>query len=152
MSTSSTSSTNPVPSSQPTSTGGSQMPLVERVALETHGRDVEQAVARVRALTERLGVEIVDGDDADIAVVLGGDGTMLHALTRFLGTGVPVIGVNYGHVGFLTTIPEEDLEEGLLRVFRGDSQTIELPTIEVETGGKRIMAVNDAVITSGIIG
>ena len=40
----------------------------------------------------------------DIAVVLGGDGTMLRALGRFLDVGLPVIGVNFGRVGFLTSI------------------------------------------------
>ena len=45
--------------------------------------------------------------------MLGGDGTMLRALARFLGTGVPVIGVNFGRVGFLTAIPGDELENGL---------------------------------------
>src|SRR3954469_16174674 len=94
-------------SSQPTSTTGSPMPSVERAALVTHGKPelVAPAVERVEALAARFGVELVDGErDADVAVVLGGDGTMLRALTHFLGSGVPVIGVNYGRVGFLTAI------------------------------------------------
>ena len=47
-----------------------------------------------------------DGDlgAADLVVVLGCDGTMLRALKRTLGSGPPVIGVNYGAVGFLTSI------------------------------------------------
>jgi NAD kinase len=51
----------------------------------THGRPVlvEAALDRVRALAARLGVELVADDaDADLAVVLGGDGTMLRALKR----------------------------------------------------------------------
>ena len=40
--------------------------------------------------------------------------------TRFLGTGVPVIGVNFGRVGFLTAIAPDELEDGLERVFAGD--------------------------------
>ena len=73
------------------------------------------------------------GDDGepDIAIVLGGDGTMLRALTRFLGTGVPVLGVNFGRVGFLTAIAPDELERGLERVFGGDYRVVELPTIEV---------------------
>jgi NAD kinase len=62
------------------------MPSVERVAVITHGRDkVDEALARVAGVAARLGVEVVDSDDADLAVVLGGDGTMLGALKRFLG-------------------------------------------------------------------
>jgi NAD+ kinase len=131
------------------------MPSVKRAALITHGRPelVESAVEHVRRLAERLGVELVDGEQqADIAVVLGGDGTMLRALARFLGTGVPVIGVNYGRVGFLTAITPDVLERGIERVFAGDYRVLELPTLEVSAGGTQHVAVNDAVITSGTIG
>src|SRR3954449_1758981 len=142
-------------SSQTTSTSGSPMPSVERAALVTHGKPelVEPAVRRVRVLAERLSVELLDGEqDADIAVVLGGDGTMLRALARFLGTGVPVIGVNYGRVGFLTAIAPDELEQGLERVFAGDYRVLELPTLEVNRNGTAHVAVNDVVITSGTIG
>ena len=56
-----------------------------------------------------------DGDPADVelVVVLGGDGTMLRALRAFLGTGVPVIGVNFGRVGFLSSMQPDELEVGL---------------------------------------
>ena len=85
------------------------MQSVKRASVVTIDREgVDDALERLRALAQRCGVELVDGDDADIAIVLGGDGTMLRALARFLGTGVPVIGVNYGRVGFLTAIPAVD--------------------------------------------
>ena len=45
---------------------------------------------------------------------------MLRALQRFLGTGVPVIGVNFGRVGFLSSIPRDELERGVARVFAGE--------------------------------
>jgi NAD+ kinase len=131
------------------------MPSVERAALITHGKPelVSAALERLQAVAARLGVELVDGErDADVAVVLGGDGTMLRALTHFLGSGVPVIGVNYGRVGFLTAITPDGLEHGLERVFAGDYRVVELPTLEVCAGGATHVAVNDAVITSGTIG
>src|SRR6185295_17723313 len=97
------------------------MPSVERAAVVTHGRtkDVGPALERLRGVAEQAGVQLLfEPDEADkhdvevtedgrpdLAVVLGGDGTMLRALTRFLGSGVPVLGVNFGRVGFLTTIP-----------------------------------------------
>ena len=88
--------------------------------------------------------------DVDIAVVLGGDGTMLRALNRFLGTGVPVIGVNFGRVGFLASIPRDELEAGLARVFAGEYRVEELPTLEVEVGDEQRVAVNDLVVASGV--
>jgi NAD+ kinase len=131
------------------------MPPVKTAAIVVHGRPnlVEDAVSRVRVVAERSGVELVEPDaPADIAIVLGGDGTMLRALQRYLGTSVPVIGVNFGRVGFLTAIPPNELEEGVARVFGGDYTVIELPTLELEVGGHTFPVVNDTVITSATIG
>ena len=89
---------------------------------------------------------------ADIAVVLGGDGTMLRALQRFLDTEVPVIGVNFGRVGFLASMQSEDLESGLARVFSGEYDVVELATLEVEVGDQRAAAVNDVVALSATRG
>ncbi len=144
------------------------MPSVERAAVVTHGatRNVGDAVARLRAVADAAAVELLfdaeeaekhgvepSGDGAaDIAIVLGGDGTMLRALTRFLGSGVPVFGVNFGRVGFLTAIPADELEAGIGRVFGGEYRVIELPTLTVELDGERRVALNDTVVASGTLG
>jgi NAD+ kinase len=93
-----------------------------------------------------------DLTNADVAVVLGGDGTMLRALQRFLGTEIPVVGVNFGRVGFLASIQPNELESGLARVFSGDYRVVNLTTLEVEVGGSRAAAVNDVVVLSSIKG
>jgi NAD+ kinase len=129
------------------------MRSVERAAVVTIERDgVGDARARLQALADRCGVELVDDADADIAIVLGGDGTMLRALARFLGSGVPVVGVNYGRVGFLTAIPAEQLEADVARVFAGEYRTVELSTLEVTVGGETRTAVNDVVVAGGTLG
>jgi NAD+ kinase len=130
------------------------MPSVKRATIVTHGRPetVADPLARVEQLAARDGVELTDADDVDLAIVLGGDGTMLRALKRFLGTGVPVLGVNFGRVGFLAGVPQDDLEGGLARVLDGDFATIELPTLEAELGGERHPAVNDVVVASASLG
>jgi NAD+ kinase len=131
------------------------MPRVERATFVTHGvtRNVEDAIARLEALAEREGVALVDGGDSpQIAVVLGGDGTMLRALQRFLDTEVPVIGANFGRVGFLAAIPGPELESGLARVFAGEYAVQSLPTLEVSFGEGRHAAVNDVVVVSGTPG
>ena len=129
-------------------------PDVKRIAVGTYGpaQRIEPALHRLRALVADLGVEIVDGDDVDLAVVLGGDGTMLRTLQRFLGTGVPVIGVNYGRVGFLSSMGPDDMEDGLARAFRGELRITELPTLEVELDGTSTVAVNDVVVASAVVG
>src|SRR5438270_1556036 len=139
-----------------TSTSGSTQRSrpVNTVAIVTHGRhDVGDAVDRVRAVAERTGVELVDEPrDAELVVALGGDGTMLRTLTELLGSGVPVIGVNFGRVGFLASISPENLERNLERVFRGEYVSVELPTLEVSLNGERHVAVNDVVVTSSTLG
>ena len=93
-----------------------------------------------------------DPAKADIAIALGGDGTMLRTLAGLLGTGVPVIGVNFGRVGFLASIPPDELEPHLERVFAGEYVVVELPTLEVRLDGDRHVAVNDVVVTSSTLG
>ena len=129
-------------------------PRVSTAALVTHGRvDVESAVERVRAVAEQAGVALVDDPRAaDIAVALGGDGTMLRTLAKLLGSDVPAIGVNYGRVGFLASIRPEDLDRDLERVFAGEYVTIELPTLQVRLDGDLHVAVNDIVVTSSTLG
>jgi NAD+ kinase len=127
---------------------------VETAAVVTHGRvDVHEAEERVRAVAERAGVELVEEpEDAQLAVALGGDGTILRTLARLLGSGVPVIGVNFGRVGFLASIPPERLEDGLGRVFSGDFVVVEQPTLEARLDGRAFVAVNDVVATSSTLG
>jgi NAD+ kinase len=95
---------------------------------------------------------VVEADDADLAVVLGGDGTMLRALHRFLGTDVPVIGVNFGRVGFLSAMRPEAMEEGLGRAFAGERRIVELPTLDVDVDGIAAVAINDTVCATSAIG
>jgi len=127
---------------------------VETAAVVAHGRvDVHDAVEQVRAVAERAGVELVEEPErAQLAVAVGGDGTILRTLARLLGTGVPVIGINYGRVGFLASIAPERLDDDLARVFAGEYRTIEQPTLEAELDGKTFVAVNDVVVTSSTLG
>ena len=127
---------------------------VETAAVVAHGRiDVGDAVERVRVVADRAGVELLDEpENAQLVVAVGGDGTILRALARLLGTGVPVIGVNFGRVGFLASIAPERLEEDLARAFAGEYRTIEQPTLEARLGGEEFVAVNDVVATSSTLG
>ena len=138
-----------------TSESTQQSPLpVSTVAVVAHGRvDVNEAVERVRGVAEGAGVRVVDEPrEADLAVALGGDGTILRTLARLLGSAVPVIGVNFGRVGFLAAIPPGDLERDLRRVFAGEYSVLELPTLEARLDGATFVAVNDVVATSSTLG
>ncbi len=153
-------------------TGSTPLPgkPVRCAAVLTHGRPetIGPALERVESIAERAGVQLVFPPDevskheidevphelaeADLVLVLGGDGTMLRALRRLLGTGIPAIGVNFGRVGFLTSISADELETALPRVFAGDHRVFELPTLDVELDGRRQEAVNDMVAASSTVG
>lgn len=111
---------------------------------------VGDAIQRVESCAEQAGVELVSYGDAsvDVIVVLGGDGTMLRALRGCLPNPTPAIGINFGRVGFLTSISGDELEAGLRRVFAGDFRVVELCTLRVSVGGDVHPAVNDVVATS----
>ena len=144
--------------------------VVRRAAVITHGKPptIGPALDRLEKVAREAGVELLLPDEevekhgvgepesdlsgADIAVVLGGDGTMLRALQRFLGTDVPVVGVNFGRVGFLASIQQNELESGLARVFSGDYRVVPLTTLDVDANGERAAAVNDVVVLSSIRG
>ncbi|MEA2422018.1 MAG: kinase [Thermoleophilaceae bacterium] len=91
------------------------------------------------------GVE-VGGDpdaDTDLALVLGGDGTILTALRRFAGRKAPVFAINYGAIGFLSTIDHGGLEEGMQRALSGEFELLPMPALSTDVGGARKLGVND---------
>ena len=79
----------------------------------------------------------------DLALVLGGDGTILSTMRRFAGRGVPVFAINFGAIGFLATVESDDLDEGIGRALRGDFDVLELPALMVTHGEDQHVAVND---------
>ena len=136
----------------------------------THGKreTIGPALERLEQVARRCGVELLLPDEeiekhrwtdaradvgvADLAVVLGGDGTMLRALNRFLGTNVPVLGVNFGRVGFLTSMQADELERGLERAFAGEFVVVALPTLAASVGEERRSGVNDVFAASSTLG
>ena len=123
------------------------------IVMHDHASRVAEAVSRVEQVLEAKGVEVTEDDGrSDLAITLGGDGSMLRAFHRFLGTGVPVIGVNFGRVGFLTSMEADELEPGLERVLDGDFTVFEFPTLDVRIDEETRPAVNDVFATSSRLG
>jgi NAD+ kinase len=80
---------------------------------------------------------------ADLCLVLGGDGSILYALRHFARSGAPVFGVNFGTVGFLAAVEREDAAEGMRRAFAGEIEALDLPGLEIEIDGASRVALND---------
>ncbi|MDZ4803316.1 MAG: NAD(+)/NADH kinase [Candidatus Eisenbacteria bacterium] len=93
--------------------------------------------------------------DADLLIVLGGDGTLLHAVRTLEGSRAPILGVNLGTLGFLTEVGVQELDEVLPRLLAGDFTIVERPLLEAiieERGGRdvaRLIALNDIVVDEG---
>ncbi|HUE58931.1 MAG TPA: NAD(+)/NADH kinase [Acidimicrobiales bacterium] len=90
----------------------------------------------------------------DLAVSLGGDGTMLRTVDLVSQEGVPVLGVNLGHLGYLTAVEPEDLKPALSRFLRGDyliesRMTLDISVSDGRDGTTSVFhrsALNDLVI------
>ena len=105
--------------------------------------------AAKHGLTEADGFHTVDDEalrQVDLCLVFGGDGTILRALGRMLGSGVPTTGVNFGNVGFLASLQQHDWQAGFERIVRGEYSVIDLLTVEASLNGERYAAVNDIVL------
>ena len=105
------------------------------------GQDARVLRQRIRELAEGL----------DLAIAIGGDGTMLHTVDLVAEQGLPVLGVNVGRLGYLTEVEPGDLEDALTRLCAGAFEIDERMMLEVvvDTAGPaagRWWALNEAVI------
>ena len=139
--------------------------VVKTVLLVTHPTRPE-AISTANELTKLLtGKQInvfatikTDGandfkasDQIDLAVVLGGDGTMLRAAEIFRGKQVPILGINLGHVGFLAEIERPSLTEIVDAIASGTFSIEERMSLNYQLlrGGKIIQsgwALNEVVV------
>ena len=71
------------------------------------------------------------GDGCELVVVLGGDGTILRAAERARFAGVPILGVNLGHVGFLAEAESEDADAVVTAIVNGDWSVEERMALDV---------------------
>src|ERR1700690_1609154 len=96
------------------------------------------------------------GEKADLLIVLGGDGTLLSAARALHGHSVPLLAVNLGGLGFLTTITLDQLYPMLEAVLRGEHRVGERMMLEAQIfrdgkAGERQTALNDAVVNKGAL-
>ena len=93
------------------------------------------------------------GKQADLVIACGGDGTLLQAAHRFRGTGIPILGINIGYLGFITSIRGDRVRQDMKRVLNAEfiiSQRTALDLV-IEEPKRRITgwALNDAIIVRG---
>ena len=144
---------------------------LRRVGLFAKPNDprVEQAMAELRPILERHDIDVVIGDPSpspaacetpfaeplDLAIALGGDGTML-GVARMLATQrVPAIGINLGRLGFLTELSLQHFEQSLRALLDGNYtleprtllEAVLYPDAEAEPFGG--LALNEVCLSKG---
>jgi len=125
--------------------------------LQQRGLNIVLDAQTATLIREPLGPNVAlaeMGRTIDLAVVIGGDGTLLHVARTLAPHGVPIIGVNQGRLGFLTDIPAERMESEIGRMLDGDYKSEQrlLLHAEVVRGGKVLRAehaFNDVTVTKG---
>lgn len=97
------------------------------------------------------------GAEADAAIIIGGDGTLLDAARRLAEYGVPLAGVNQGRLGFMTDIAHQDMLTAAGQLLEGrftseDRFLLEAEVLRCGERAFRTLALNDVVMNKGEMG
>ena len=128
---------------------------IEWLEARGHRGVIPSLDAKATGLEQHACDEAVLTDGLDLAVCLGGDGTMLRTISMVGSAGVPVLGVNVGHLGYLTEVAPVGLYDALEAFIDGDCQIEERLVIEVgvQRAGEAVIqplrtALNEIVVRS----
>ncbi len=141
-------------------------PAVRRLGVVVRGGvEAEEVVPDLVEQASELGLEVFveplsrdvappgtaeyhDPSEVDAVVSLGGDGTLLRAARALVGTGTPLLGVNVGHLGFLTHAALGEVRTALSRLAAGEYLLEPRFTLAIETGvaGESNRALNEVVV------
>jgi NAD+ kinase len=121
--------------------------------------ECEPELLLIEAWAGDVGVEVVDlgtsaetsslPADWELVIALGGDGTILRALQLAMTNHAAVLGINFGHMGFLADSDSDDLEAALGRIARGEAQVDERTALVATLQAvppRRMIAFNDVVV------
>jgi NAD+ kinase len=145
---------------------------VKTIAIFYQGRkqDTSHFAAQLVPFIQKLGYEArtIDtrneseecGDPSlrgsDLALVLGGDGTIVHAARLCCCLDIPIVGVNFGRVGFLTELEPDEVHEQLPHYLNGDKsvwvdkRTMLRAVLQQDGQSEEFLAINDIVIARGM--
>jgi NAD+ kinase len=118
---------------------------------EGHEVRIPAADAELAELPELACAEAELAPGLDVALSLGGDGTMLRTVDLVADHGVPILGVNFGQLGYLTDVQPADARAALEQFLRGEHDIEERMLLRVELssaagGTSEHLAFNEAVV------
>jgi NAD+ kinase len=132
------------------------------VMINPQKQDAQNALKDVLTMVRKAGMTAVEAvypedpeviRDADMLIVMGGDGTLLQAARHVARMETPILGINMGRLGFLTEIGLGEIKEALGRIKEGDyhlDRRMMLKTVIEESGKPPVLcehALNDVVLT-----
>jgi NAD+ kinase len=120
---------------------------------------LDAKLAWIKHQVELVGVdtdccEVLSQVEADAILVLGGDGTLLGAARRLRGKQIPLMGVNFGRLGFLANFTPDEFESDFARLIKAELPVTRRQILQVTVDAHGVQrfssdALNDAVITAG---
>jgi NAD+ kinase len=122
------------------------------LAERDHEVELPEADAALAGLEDRGVPEDWFGQDLDLVVSLGGDGTMLRTVSLVAEDDVPILGVNFGQLGYLTEVEPSDLSRSLERFFADEHRIEERMLLEIRlamgaaSDERHWVALNEAVL------
>ena len=109
-----------------------------------------EVVSIVEEAAEDSGITLVEPESftggLDLAISLGGDGTMLRTVGLLRGSDVHILGVNFGDLGYLTVIEPGELDRAVERTLKGDYTVEERMLVSGTVAGQEFHALNDIVV------
>jgi len=144
---------------------GKPCPIPRRVGIvhKVTSAGATETSKLVATFLAHKGVDVAQSEEdagrtADLLVVLGGDGTLIHAARLLAGRPVPILGVNMGSLGFLTEVPQSELYAALEMVLAGKAVVSERMKLRVNlfraASAEPVVdaqVLNDAVIGKGAL-
>ena len=123
------------PTNRYTAAAAARRLAADGVRLRMLDEEWKEVAPLVGDLPAQLAPRVVDArpgcaEGAEVALVLGGDGTLLRAAETARPVGVPLLGVNLGHVGFLAEAEQESLNEALRAIIEGGYDVEERMTVD----------------------
>jgi len=137
------------------------MPFIHKVSLilKQSSRQAAICAQHLKGLLQSKGITCTNepGEQADMAVVLGGDGTLLHAASAAYDYDIPILGINLGALGFLTEFAENELVLVVEMLSSGafeleERMLLEVTLLPFDGQARHFVALNEAVVTKGSIG
>jgi NAD+ kinase len=139
---------------------GHPCPVPRRVGIvhKVTSAEASETALFVAQFLRNKGVEVVVdeaevGHDAELVVVLGGDGTLIHASSLLGGRPVPILGINMGSLGFMTEVPQSRMYDALDLVLAGKAKVSERMKLRVHLhkGGSSERALDAEVLNDVVI-